>query len=82
MYGVMREFAPGEGNQVRIDIPDETDPDHRLHGTHGRVVDIIKDDAGAETGDEHDSAIYRIRTNDGDTVNLQWGDFRPPIDGQ
>ena len=49
---------------------------------HGRVVDIIRDDAGVETGDECDSAIYRIRTNDGDTVNVRWRDLRPPIDGQ
>lgn len=82
MYEMMSEFAPAEGERVRIDIADETDPDHRLHSLHGRVVDIIRDDAGAETGDERDSAIYRIRTNDGDTVDIRWRDLRPPIDGQ
>lgn len=79
---MMSEFAPVEGERVRINIPDETDPDHRLHGTHGRVMDIIKDDAGTETGDDRDSGIYRIRTDDGDTVDVRWRDLRPPIDGQ
>jgi ribosomal protein L21E len=32
---------PSEGDRVRIDIPDETDPDHALyHGEHGTVVAI------------------------------------------
>jgi hypothetical protein len=37
---------PGEGDLVRIDIPDEMDPDHdSYHGEHGTVVAILKDDA-------------------------------------
>ena len=31
-----------EGDRVRIDIPDEADPDHRLHGEHGEVAAIIQ----------------------------------------
>lgn len=50
----MRRFD--EGDRVRVDIPDKTDPDHdRLHGKRGIVVDIIEDDAGLETGDLRDS---------------------------
>jgi len=78
----MSEFVPQEGEQVKIDIPDVTDPDHRLHGTHGRVLDIIEDEAGVESGDERDSAIYRIRTNDGDTIDMRWRDLRPPVEEQ
>lgn len=46
------------GDQVRIDIPDETDPDHgRLHGEEGTVIEVLWDDAGEETGDARDSAL-------------------------
>ncbi|MCU4927087.1 hypothetical protein OB905_14050 [Halobacteria archaeon AArc-dxtr1] len=39
-----------EGNRVRIDIPDETDPDYnRFHGRHGEIVALFDDDAGAFT---------------------------------
>lgn len=76
----MTEFVPESDVRVRIDIPDETDPDHRLHGKHGRVITVIEDDAGKETGDIRDSAIYRIRMDDGETIDLQWRDLRPPFD--
>jgi hypothetical protein len=50
----MSEFHVGD--RVRIDIPDETDPDHeRYHGEHGQIVDILEDEAGMLTGDGRDS---------------------------
>jgi ribosomal protein L21E len=49
------------GDRVRIDIPDETDPDHdRLHGCRGTVVNIISDDAGAVTDDEREGYLFRV----------------------
>ena len=43
------------GDEVRIDILDETDPDHeRLHGCRGTVVEVISDDAGTVTGDKRE----------------------------
>lgn len=69
-----------QGDRVRIDIPDETDPDHDLHGQHGLVTDTLADDAGEQTGDERDSTIYRVRLESGDEVDLRWRDLRPPID--
>jgi ribosomal protein L21E len=34
------------GNHVRIDIPDETNPDYSwFHGRHGEIVSILEDDA-------------------------------------
>jgi hypothetical protein len=31
------------GDRVRVDIPDETDPDYsRLHGRHGEIVAILR----------------------------------------
>jgi ribosomal protein L21E len=74
----MQHFDKGE--RVRVDIPDETDPDHRLHGEHGTVVSILQDDAGTTTGDERDDVIYRVELADGENIDLRWRDLRPPIE--
>lgn len=72
----MNRFEPGD--RVRIDIPDETDPDHELyHGCHGEVVELLEDDASEITGDDRDSLIYRICLDDGGKVDLRWRDLRP-----
>ena len=56
----MPEFSTGD--RVRIDIPDETDPDHEAyHGVHGRVTAILTDDVGEATGDTGDSRPYRVK---------------------
>jgi ribosomal protein L21E len=70
-----------EGELVRVDIPDETDPDHnQFHGEHGTVVEIIQDDVGAVTGDDRDSVLYRVELDGGETIDLRWRDLRPPIE--
>ena len=69
-----------EGSRVRIDIPDETDADHELHGEHGRVVEVIRDDASDDTGDQLDSVIYRIELDDGSRADFRHHDLRPPIE--
>lgn len=77
----MNGFTPEEGIQVRIDIPDETDPDHsEFHGCHGTIKVELRDQAGQETGNTRDSTIYRIKFDDGSTADFQWRDLRPPID--
>lgn len=69
------------GDRVRIDIPDEQDPDHsRYHGRHGEIVTTIKDDAGRETGDERDSVVYRVKFDPGEQADFRQGDLRPPFD--
>lgn len=40
----MVEFQ--EGDQVRIDIPDETDTDHNHHAEYGEITQIISKHAG------------------------------------
>ena len=68
------------GDRVRIDIPDETDPDHdRYHGEHGRIVDFLTDEAGTLTGDERDSIIYRVAFSNGEELDLRHQSICPPI---
>lgn len=67
-----------KGDEVRIDIPDETDPDfRRYHGKHGQVINILGDDAGRETGDERDSILYRVELDSGERMDFRWRDLRP-----
>lgn len=69
------------GDRVRVDIADERDPDFdRLHGQHGEITNVMEDDAGEETGDPRDSAIYRVNLRNGGEVDLRWRDLRPPIE--
>jgi len=75
----MTEFE--EDDRVRVDLPDETDPDHhQFHGKHGTVIEIIQDNAGAVTGDDRDSLLYRVELDEGETIDLRWRDLRPPIE--
>jgi hypothetical protein len=56
-------------------------PDHdAFHGRHGEVVRVIGDDAGEETGDPIDSAIYRVRFDDKSEADFRRHDLRPPLD--
>ena len=72
----MKRFEVGDS--VRIDIPDETDPDYeRLHGRHGTIVEIISDDADALTGDEREGHLFRVEMDNGATVDVRWRDLRP-----
>ncbi|MFC7165932.1 hypothetical protein [Halospeciosus flavus] len=75
----MRRFT--EGDRVRVDIPDETDPDHeRHHGVHGTVVGVLSDNAGSVTGDDRDSSLYRVELETGEISDFRWRDLRPPIE--
>ncbi len=68
------------GDRVRVDIPDETDPDHdQYHGEHGQVVDILEDEAGTLTDDDRDSIIYRVQFSSGEELDLRHQSIRPPI---
>lgn len=59
------------GDCVRVDIPDETDPDHVFHGEHGTVIDVIEDAAGEATGDDRDSHLFRVELGDGETIDFR-----------
>ncbi len=72
----MKRFTPG--NEVRVDIPDKTDPDFETHhGRCGEVVEVLEDDASSETGDERDNVLYRVRFDDGGEMDFRWRDLRP-----
>lgn len=75
----MMDYRFQEGDCVRLDIPDETDPDHdRLHGRHGEIVTVLKDDADDVTGDGRDAVLYRVQLDDGTETDARWRDLRPP----
>ncbi|WP_323675263.1 hypothetical protein [Halorubellus sp. PRR65] len=70
-----------QGDRVRVDIPDETDPDHdTYHGVHGTVVDHLEDEAGQFTGDDRHSTIYRLELETGEQVDFRYRDLRPAIE--
>jgi hypothetical protein len=72
----MQRFTPGD--RVRIDIPDETDPDHTLyHGTYGTVIDVREDDGSDMTGDPRDDISYRVRLDENGEADFRWRDLRP-----
>lgn len=72
----MRRFE--EGDPVRVDIPDKTDPDHdRLHERKAVIVDVLEDDAGHTTGDVRNSNLFRVELQDGTMAQLRWRDLRP-----
>ena len=72
---------PSKGDRVRVDIPNETDPDHnQYHGDHGQIVDVLMDDADAVTGDTRDRQLYRVALDSGETVDFRRRDLRPPVD--
>jgi len=75
----MEQFT--EGDRVRVDIPDETDPDHDFyHGVHGTVVEVLDDDAGAVRGDDRDGSIFRVELETGKTMNFRCRDLWSPLE--
>lgn len=75
----MRRFS--KGDRVRIDIPDESDPEHNeYHGVHGRIVNVFRDDAASVTGQSQDSELYRVALETGEEVDFRGRDVRIPID--
>ena len=75
----MQDFS--KGDLVRVDIPDETDPDYEAyHGCHGRVVAVLTDDAGEVTGKSRDSCLYRVALKSGKKADFRRRDLRPPLD--
>jgi len=70
-----------EGDRVRIDIPDETDPDHeQYHGEHGTVAETITDEAHVVTGESREGQIFRVKLDSGEIADFRFRDLRPPVE--
>lgn len=67
-----------KGDRVRIDIPSVGDPEFRFHREHGKIIEVIDDSAGMETGDERDSCLYRVKLENGEIMDFRWRDLRLP----
>nr|WP_245835454.1 hypothetical protein [Natronolimnobius baerhuensis] len=77
---IMQRFSTGD--RVRIDIPEEIDPDHKqYHGKHGQIIEVLIDEADSITNDTRDSYLYRVALDSGEEADFRWRDLRPPIDG-
>lgn len=76
----MKPHSVEEGDQVRIDIPDESDPDFQYHRSTDRVTAVIKDDAASETADPRDTRLYQVELDSGEQVDFRWRDVRPYSD--
>lgn len=53
-----------KGDQVRVDIPDVDDPDHRYHGEVGTVEEVFEDDLSGLTDDPRDDYLYQVDFED------------------
>lgn len=74
----MCEFS--EGDRVRVDIPNTSDPDFdRYHGSHGKVREVLEDDASELTGDREDGLIFRVELDSGEMTDFRQRDLRPPL---
>lgn len=70
------------GDSVRVDIPDESDPEHHLHGRHGKVSEVFEDDGNKLVGEDRDSKLYRVKFEGGAEIDFRWRDIRPPIEDE
>lgn len=63
------------GDQVRIDIPNESDPDFDFHGEHRIVIDLVEKTCECGYG-----KMYRVVLADRDiTLDLHPWDVRAPF---
>lgn len=70
------EYAPGD--RVRVDIPDETHPDHdRYHGNHGYVIAVLPSTAG--DGPSVGGPRVRVEFDGGGYADFGLAFLRPPI---
>lgn len=73
-----QRFAPGD--RVRVDIPDETHPDHRkFHGRHGKIIAILSSGEDCETGYDRRGYEFRVVFDEGGYADFKWVFLRPPI---
>lgn len=59
------------GDEVLIYLG-ENDEDSRFHATRAVVVDRFKDSLGEQTGRKLDSYSYRLRTREGELLDIEF----------
>lgn len=64
------------GDRVRIDIPDETRPDHKHHGKNGEIIALIPI---GEHEESEPGGRFRVELDTGGAVDVGPQDLRPPI---
>jgi hypothetical protein len=67
------------GEDIRVDIPDPSDPDHHYHAEVGTIVEVVEDDLGSLTGTPQDSYLYTIDFDDPSlgTMDFCHSDLKP-----
>lgn len=66
------------GDRVRIDIPDETHPNHKHHGRNGEIIAVISGAHQSGMGGLQ-SGRYRVELDTGGAVDVEAHYLRPPI---
>ncbi|MFB6361338.1 MAG: hypothetical protein ABEH59_08460 [Halobacteriales archaeon] len=67
------------GDRVRIDIPDETHPDHPYHGKNGEVIATIPVAETADATADQRGRQFRVALDVGGVVDVRPYFLRPPI---
>jgi hypothetical protein len=75
MADQVRDQTFDVGDRVRIDIPDETHPDHPHHGKNGEIIAEIPGDSRNDRGGRQ----LRVALDIGDVVDVRPFEVRPPI---
>ncbi|MFB6361140.1 MAG: hypothetical protein ABEH59_07435 [Halobacteriales archaeon] len=74
------EAEPYEvGDRVRIDIPDETHPDHQYHGTNGEITAVIPGSETADTEADQFGIRFRVDLEIDEAIEIEAKYVRPPI---
>lgn len=75
---LVREYVTGD--RVRVDIPDESHPDHdRYHGKHGRVIATLPAAGEDVTGGDRREQKVRVEFDGGGYADFERLFLRPPI---
>jgi hypothetical protein len=70
-----------DGDCVRVDSPDETDPDHDpSHGAHGQIIDGLANDAKIITASSQDSILCRVAFETTKQADFRRWNLRSPTD--
>lgn len=73
-----RRLSLEVGDRVRIDIPDETHPDHHHHGTNGEIIAVLSA-IDRSSLDQRQAGRFRVELDTDGIVDVRAEYLRPPI---